>query len=607
MKKFFLSFCLFLFCLVFLLPSQGFTKPFIPNSSVMDISEVRPGMKGKAVTVISGRTRVSFPVEVISMVPRKGSPGNLILVKAKGPVIEKTGGIASGMSGSPVYINDKLIGAIGYGWNFSEHDLGLVTPLKDMVDIWEWPENYPDFPSPVKVKYSASDDIETGSESMDIISDNVDILLTEDEIFSKSTPLFATGLSRRAMMNIGNILEEKIVAGGMSSSQLPVEYKASLKPGDAVGVLLAWGDVSMGATGTLTSISNEGRFIAFAHPFLNRGNVAYPLTRAWIHDVIPSIKSPFKLGTPLSIVGCVTQDRPQGIGGRIGLFLPSVEVSLNFADIETSDTVRKKKRFQMAYDPFLISTIFPEMVLGSIDDLWGRKGEGTFRVNLEVEGGTLPKGWSVTNYFFSDKDVASETVDNLKEITNLIALNPFREIKPLGFHMDIEVTSQPKVLYIEKVSVDKKIVKPGEEIKVEVLLRPYRKKQIKKEFTLKVPEKSFGPCEVIVRGGGISPLGQESIARGLDTISSFSQLLEEMSAREANNEVILEFVFNNSPQFSPVGNNSDESQELLSEVKKRRMEEGTLRIFKSNYFVEGLLRKTVTVDPGNIKEPKNIK
>jgi len=570
-----------------------YAEPFVPVSDVMGVNAIKPGMKGYAVTVIEGTETARFPVEVISTVPQKSKPGKLILIRAGGPVIEKTGGIASGMSGSPVYIAGKLVGAIGYGWNFSEHDLGLVTPIEEMASIWEWPEDPPAFPFPVNITPVSKDQKDNGKniKSQDL---GTNILFEGASADIRSLPVYASGISSRAAENIGKVLDEKVVNSIIPvNDDIPVEYNARLEPGEAVGVLMAWGDVSMGATGTLTAVSREGRFVAFAHPFLNRGNVAFPLTRSWIHSVIPSVKSPFKLGTPLAIVGSVTQDRAQGIGGRIGKFLPAIDVSLKLEDTEFSRSSRK--RFHIASDPFLVSKIFPELLVGVIDDLWGRKGEGTFRVDLEIEGGTLSEGWNTSNYFFSDKDIATVAAEDLKSIVDAVSLNPFRKINPLGFYINIQATSEPKVLYIEKLKVDKKKIKAGEELKIEVTMRPYRKKQITKEFTLSVPEKAFGPCEVLVRGGGISPMEQESIYQGLNTISSFKELLEELNAREANNEVIIELVYNEKPDNNQnIDNNEDE---LLSAVKERRMKEGTLRIFKSNYYVEGLLRKKVTVVP----------
>ncbi len=583
-----------LFILIFLVlgvvsfPLRVYSSAFIPSKPVMAVQDLRPGMKGEALTVIQGQKIVSFPVEIISVIPKKGIPRNFVMIRATGPVIKKTGGIASGMSGSPVYIQGKLIGAIGYGWNFTEHDLGLVTPIEDMVSIWEWPERIPEFTKTVQLQTKPEKEKIRSDPPSEKEKETFSDLLLEE----RGAPLMADGLSPRSLENIGNLLHRDVLAvGGSGSTDLPVIYRASIFPGQAIGVLLAWGDVTMGATGTITSVSRDGRFVGFAHPFLNRGNVAYPLTTTWVHSVVPSIQAPFKVGTPLQIIGSVTQDRPQAIGGRIGVFLPSVDVSVSFSDMDTgSKSIRK---FHVVYDPFMISEILPEMVAGIIDETWGRNGEGTARVNVKVEGGGLHKGWKRSNYFFSDKDTVKECIKEISEITRIVSLNPFQEIVPLGIHVDVELTYLPKILFIEDLNVEKKEVKPGDEVSVEVKLRPYRKSQVLKKYTLNVPEDAFGPCEILVRGGGIAELGQETIAQGYQSISSFSQMLREMNAKEANNEVILEILCEKNPVSQL---KEQDEEELLSEVKARRIKEGTLRIFKSDYYVEGLLRKTIYVN-----------
>lgn len=578
---------------IIMIPKTAFSETFIPLDPVFKVQDLRPGMKGEALTVIQGQKVVPFPVEIVSVIPKKGIPRNLIMIRATGPVIDKTGGIASGMSGSPVYIRGKLIGAIGYGWNFTRHDIGLVTPIEDMISIWEWPEKIPDFTQTVSLG-SKPDGKKGDSEPENEIDTESDesVMLKQ-----RGTPLMADGLSSRALENIGDLLKRDVMAaGGAGSTDLPVIYKADISPGQAIGVLLAWGDITMGATGTITAVSRDGRFVGFAHPFLNRGNVAYPLTTAWIHGVVPSLQAPFKIGTPMQIIGSVTQDRPQAIGGRIGTFLPSVDASVSFSDVDTGS--RSERRFHVVYDPFMISEVLPEMVAGIIDELWARAGEGTVHVGIKIEGGGLQKGWKRSNYFFSDKDAVKECIKEIREITRIISLNPFKEIVPLGIHVDAELTFKPKILFIEELNIEKKDVKPGEEVSVEVKLRPYRKSQVVKKYKLKVPEDALGPCEILVRGGGIAELGQDTIAQGFQSISSFSQMLREMNAKEANNEVILELLCEKNPVMRSKEQDEDE---LLSEVKARRIKEGTLRIFKSDYYVEGLLRKTITVT--NSKQP----
>lgn len=583
--------------LVFAFPFFAEAVAFIPETPMMKIGEVRPGMRGEAHTVVKGQAVVTFPVTVVSVLPRKGIPKHLILIRAEGPIIEKTGGIAAGMSGSPVFINGKIVGAIGYGWNFSDHRLGLVTPLEDMIAVFDWKDVKPAFykpplpePSTVSPDVSSSD-ISSG----DIPSADAEPLVT----------LFADGMSQRAIAGLSSAFNGKILAvgSGMAENLPPVETVRKMNPGEAVGVMLAWGDVSLGATGTLTAVSKDGRFLAFAHPFINNGAVAYPLTRAWVHDVVPSIESPFKLGTPMSIIGTVTQDRPQAIGGKLNVYPPSFDFTVNLDDVDNKKKIRK--RFHVAAAPFLLSKLAPDALTGLLDDLWGQVGAGTARLNLSVSGPNLAGGWNRNNLFFSEKDLTKETLKEFKELVEVIALNPFTEIAPLGFQLDLEMTSNPRILLIEDVKVDKRKLKPGEKLKVEVRLRPYRKEPFVRSFELTVPKESSGKSTVVVRGGGIEEPGQDSITEGKTTIRDLPTLLKELSVRETNNQVVVEILSQRGPKFpskkASLGQEEmdapEDEPELLSAVTEKKLKEGSMRVFNTNYFVDGLQRRDISVTP----------
>lgn len=572
--------CLFLF-----LGGSAMADPFRPALETMSVGEVRTGMRGEARTVIDGEAIRTFPVEVVSILQRRGTPRNLILIRAEGALIEKTGGIAAGMSGSPVFIDGRLVGAIGYGWNFSDHRLGLVTPIEDMSDAWDWPLSSTKLPDPVAIA--------DPSEKDNLLEE---VLLSPDLGPADVSPeakviLVADGLSPRAEKALESRLGVTLnpLGSGGGSPYLPVETDWHPQPGAAVGVQLAWGDVSLGATGTLTAVDGSGRFVAFAHPFLNRGPVAYPLVRSMVHAVVPSLESPFKLGEALAIVGTVTQDRPQAIGGRLGYFAPSVSVTVTFRDVDMKR--EKTRRFHVVNDPFIFSSVVPDALLGMVDDLWGRLGEGTIRSTVHLEGRNLQRGWTRKNMFFSGSDVVAAAVSDVRFLTDLVALNPFLEVFPLGLKWDLEITRDPRVLLIEDVTVKEKEVAPGGKVEVTVKLRPYRKAQESRTFTLNVPDEASGTGEIVVRGGGIAEPEQESLLAGWRSITDLGQLLTEVNAKESNNEVIVELLL---PPKDPLAG-AEEEQKLLSELKKEKLREGTLRIFRSNFYVEGLMRRLVTI------------
>lgn len=544
------------------------------SSPVMDISKVKKGQKGLAYTVVSGNSVVSFPVTVISVIPQDGDPGHLIAIKADGPVIEATGGIAAGMSGSPVFIGSHLVGAIGYGWNFSDHRLGLVTPIEDMAQVFQWKDDVPPF-----VKAMPLDPL---------------VLVSDDSAYPKIS-LCLSGVGLRAQERLSKTLDSPVALSGGGGGGLKVETGASLVPGDAIGVLLAWGDVTVGATGTLSATSKDGRFLAFAHPFLQRGSVAYPLTRALIHHVVPSVESPFKIGSFGNIVGTVTQDRAQAIGGVIGAFPPSVDLSFRLYDRD--EKKRQIKHFRIVPDPLLVSQIAPPVFLGLMDRTWGRKGSGTAKMTVSFDGGGLQKGWSYTDFFFSPDDLADRMAHAVSGLVSSVALNPYRELLPLGIHFAVEVSSSPRILYIDKISLDKEVYNPGDTVEVSVHIRPYRGKNQVKSFSLSIPDGVFGPCQVTVRGGGLGEPdgGQGEMDR---SISDLDVLLKELSDKEKANEVVIELSYPPAISSDTEMGGLPPSGEFPGEVRRRKLKEGSMKVYRSDYYVEGSLDKSLMVFPG---------
>ncbi|MDR1916927.1 MAG: hypothetical protein LBQ58_10175 [Synergistaceae bacterium] len=588
-------------------------EPFIPTDPIMPLSQVKPGMKGECRTVIRGSDIVTFKAEVLDVIPNSGVPANLIFIRASGPVIDQTGGIAAGMSGSPFYIDGKLVGAIGYGWHFSRHDMGLVTPIEDMIEIWNNPEIIPSFdPAPIvaeKPPSAASDDkeldwerilsrditgSETGALSLDILTPSVD---------SFAGGIFISGLSQRMADKIGGILGKEVFAfgGGGSIGDRPkmVKYDAKLKPGMAMGASLAWGDVEIGAIGTLTAVAHDGRFVAFAHPFMDLGPTAAVLTEARISGVIPGLSSPFKIGTTGDIIGIVTQDRPQGIGGRIGRFAPAAGCNISLTDVDSGRTY--KRGFQVVQDKYLITNLIGVSIVGCIENLWGRSGGGSAKITATYSGSALPGGWKRTNVFVSETDVASEMLKEFNLLTQVLSVNQFQELRPFGVDVEVEVTQEPRVLYIEDVVVPKGVLHPGERVSFDITLRPWRKDPYVRTYSLVVPKNVTGIAELLVRGGGIGEENAEYMEAGWRSISSLPILLNEVDAKETNDQIVIEIrgqeALADQIKRSQNGNPEDlMNDKLKSEIRQEKMDEGSMRIIRTNYYVDGLIQKLISVD-----------
>ncbi|MEG1823178.1 MAG: SpoIVB peptidase S55 domain-containing protein [Cloacibacillus sp.] len=632
---------------------------FVPQDPVMPLSQVKPGMTGYAKTVLSGTKISSFKVTIIGVVPRKTDPKNLIVIRVDDKYVRQNGGIAAGMSGSPVYIGGKLIGAIGYGWAFSDNNLGLVTPIEEMTRAMEWPDKIPwfDIPKPAPELPASADaaapaskdvpPVQSGDKNALALSDDealsVDetICLSDDKLEKKMMPLAVDGISDRMAARLGRQLGVKVAPMGASAQAAgPVDLKWDPKPGAAMGAALAWGDFTAGGIGTLSAVSKDGKFLAFAHPMFNKGGVAYALMDANIVKIIPSVESSFKLGYLNKITGLVTQDRPQAIGGELGQLAAASSYTLRFKNIDTKETAQK--RFQTVADPFVGPEVAATGLLGLVDSLWAQKTEGTALISYSISGGNLTPAWTRRNIFYSDKDVVKSMQKEIDGMGKVMSLNPFREISPYGVEVEVELTKTPRVMFIDKIEItDKKeFYRPGDKLKVDVTFRPWRKQPVVKSFGLTVPENSIAFCEITVRGGGIEEPQQEPLLSGIRSVSTFAELLKELSVKETNNQIIVEISGpekdakkkkaktetakekQKSSDAKDLKDDSDKNKKpepgraaaqpkkdkkptftpedlledrFVSEIRDERVKEGSLVIADTNYYIEGVLRKFIRV------------
>ena len=600
--------------------------PFAPLDPIMPLSQVKPGMKGEARTVIRGTEIVSFPVEILEVIPQIGIPRNLIMIRANGgKALAETGGVAAGMSGSPVYVNGKLVGAIGYGWNFSRHDMALVTPIEEMMAIWDNPERIPSFalapvipdkPIPEKSADKKPEPRSQDVKSADVVSADYDAEIAsadiEEETDERAGYLFVQGLSPRMTEAMGELLGRKVVpfAGGSAGGTKKTKYNAQLKPGASIAAAVAWGDVEVSALGTLTAVGKDGRFVAFAHPFADLGMTSAALLEGKVARVVPGLESPIKIGNTGDIIGIITQDRPQGIGGRIGTFAPAASCTIRFTDVDAGRSF--KRSFQMVQDPYQLSKIASTAITGCIEDLWGRKGGGSAKITARFSGTPLVDKWGRTNIFVSEKDVAQEMMKEFTLLTQLFAVNQFQELRPFGIDVTVEMTQEPRVLYVEEVEVPKGPFHPGDTVSFDITLRPWRKTPFKRTYSLVIPQKVSGICELLVRGGGIAEENAEYMEAGWRSISSMPILLAELEAKETNDQMVLELRGQESLEAQILKAKTAKPEDLMndklkSEQQLEKMKEGSMRVVRTNYYVDGLIHRLIKVEPkpsaGDKKNP----
>ncbi len=497
---------------------------------IMTINEIEPGMKGLARTVFKGYEVEEFPVEIMDIIRNQGVGKNLILIRAGGDKIDKIGGIAAGMSGSPVYINGKLIGAIGYGWNLSDHRFCLVTPIEDMLELFN---------------DEGTNSTKTNDESG---------IINEEEINLK-TPLYVSGMNGRSFDRIKEDFEkygfEVIQTGNLTGTKKP-ENAYPLSPGSAVAVQLVRGDINIASVGTITYIGEGDKLLAFGHPFFNKGKVDYLLSEAYINSIIPSLNFPFKLGSPTSnLLGSITIDRGAGIAGKLRKYPQIIPLRTRVSD--KSRGIEKAINVQLVKDEDLVSSLVTNVTLQAVDSTLDRIGRGTARVKFKITGNGLPElSVERENVFYSRHDIAAMALTELYQIMDIVTFNPFKEISLIDIQLFIEVEERDSVALVQEARVLNQNIKPGDKLEIEVTIHPYRKKPVNKKYYLQLPDDIEPGMATLVVDGGFTwdayqdlseeevNLDQEINQAIISGYKDFETILDDFLKRPKNNELIMQ-------------------------------------------------------------------
>jgi len=492
---------------------------------VYPLEAVYPGLKGVGKTVVQGTLIEEFDVEVISVIPQPASISNLIMVRVSGDAIDRSGGIASGMSGSPVYVDDKLLGAISYAYEFSDHRIGLLTPAAPMLALMD------------------------------------KFIVTELEIpdgFSEiATPVTVSGIGGRALMPLKKALDayNVQVIPGVSGIMQQMDV-ARLEPGSAFAVQLLRGDFQVAAFGTVTEVDEQNRFVGFGHSFLHKGDVNYFVAPAVIHYTLPNLEVPYKIASAGASVGAIYQDRSVGVAGLLDAEAAYIPINISVTDLERQH--QDVYRVESIADSTLLTALVISSAYQGIDSSLDRIGSGTAYVRLEFHAHNLPQPIIRENMFYSDSDIAVWSLSDLSEGLEVLAGNNLQHIDLKGINVSITVDNSRRTAEIEKAIPRKFQVEAGSSVEVEVRIRPYRNAMETRVLRIDIPEDTMpGLMTVSVRGGSsgyyyakptvhttwesLQEQDADVMWREPTQAESLDLLLNGYMNRERNNEIVAEF------------------------------------------------------------------
>ena len=481
------------------LPAPAQVRPKSGPVEIMPSSELRPGMKGYAWTVFAGTEPEAIPVEIIGLLKNAWGPKqDVILAKMGGKALRTN--VAGGMSGSPVYVNGKLIGAVALRLSvFSPDAICGITPIELMLEIKDFDTSTPaDARTPEKAAAQYPLPLSGELAAQVLAAGAAGSLPRQDPILVPiETPLAFSGFAPEVLREYGPLFEQlglAAVEGGASGkldSPKPAPgWQNALQPGDVVTGVLVSGDMSVSGLGTVTY--NDGRrVLAFGHPFFNLGPVDMPMSKGEILLTNASAFQPNKFGNATEIVGALEQDRHSGILGVLGATADMVPVTVRLRSFNEDNSIRTEKELhfnvfvQQKWTPFLMMAT----LANSISEFNDYREECTYRVSgsvvldgqkkmlvstmqapseLSIPAPVLLAGWWGDK--FSRLFMNTVTAPRLKRVDAIVDLLPDR-----------------RVATIESAFIPVSEVTPGEEVPVRVFLRPYRGPRLERTFNLRIP------------------------------------------------------------------------------------------------------------------------
>jgi hypothetical protein len=536
-KKFKHLFLLVLIICIFM-ASVDSSVPILP------LDQVKAGMKGKGKSVFVGSRIEEFDVEIIGVLKNIEPKKSLILAKLRGGILGDTGVIA-GMSGSPVYVDGKLIGAIAYSLgNFIKEPIAGITPIGEMISISEEKAEGPSFSPQVSIKKHLTLD--------ELVELNKEFFQSKSTFFTQgkalmplTVPLVFSGFSSYAFDQSKSFFSKlgfdpvQGAPSGLSAEQISPPDIA-LEEGGPVGIQLISGDVDMSAIGTVTYIDGNN-VLAFGHPLYNLGSVDYAMTKAKVITVVPSLMSSFKLGITDSLVGKFSQDRTSGLFGEMGK-MPQ-RIPLNVKIMDTNGEVQDYK-ISVVDDKILT----PLLINVSLASILTTEERAIGDLSLGLLGNIyLENGMSIRleDLFSGQFDGSVVNLSSLVAAVTYYLLN--NEFEELGIHridLGIQAFHEVRFSFLEKVWLDRYEASPGENIKVKIDYRTFRGESRREEGNIQIPHLPAGSEFQLVVADTASMAKIEMSQYRTTTFvpRSLSQLIRMLSSLRKNNRIYIKIL-----------------------------------------------------------------
>ena len=462
------------------------------------VEDVRPGMKGFGLTVMKGTKVETFHAEVIGVL-KNTSPGrDMVLCRLEGLGLEKTG-IIAGMSGSPVYIQGKLLGAVAYGWAYGKEPIAGITPFCQMHGFVESYERRDlaeqGKPRRVGARHTLPTPIAAGNTVFDTVTVSQD---ADDEggkdreemwLTPLRTPLAATGFSANSLKllrgrthGLGLI---PVMGGAATAKQAAQARDVALEPGGPLAISLIRGDFDLSGIGTVTHIEGN-RVYGWGHPFMGLGGCDFPLMTGYIHTVYPRQTVSFKMGSPLRSVGVINADVSTCIAGWLGRQPDMLPVQMTVLRSDNSEP--RTFKVEVARQENLLASLVFTALTNSVDMEGEMPEEMTADLQARIElQGHAPILIKDTFSGFAGGRAPQALYSQVAASVSLLTRNPYRPLRITRIECETKIHAGRRSADIESVELESEVYAPGDTLRARVYVRPYKGAVRRLNVSLKLP------------------------------------------------------------------------------------------------------------------------
>ncbi|MCA1583487.1 MAG: hypothetical protein LC791_01485 [Acidobacteria bacterium] len=526
----------------------------IAQSGLLSVDEVRPGMVGVGRTVFEGSTIEEFKVHILGVLRNVVGPRrNLVLARLEGGPLERTGVIA-GMSGSPVYVDGRLLGAVSYALGqFAKEPIAGITPIGEMVDatVLATPSpgtrpvamTWPVAPADLVAIWSrdlgrARTFVDTASQALLVGADTSAVSAHMGTLLRPiAVPLVAAGFDADVLAPIAPALAERgwlpvSAPNSLPAPDAPEAPPRTLRPGDAVGVSLLSGDFVLGATGTVTHVDGD-RVYAFGHPMYNLGPTQFPMTQADVQVVLPSLLQSSKLASLGPIIGTVQQDRATAIAGRLGAGPTTIPISITLnSDRGASRTfsfgVVKDHTFTPLLTYLAVANVLTSYQRAAGPASFTVRGTATISEHADL---------AFEDIFTGDQPAGGAAAYVAGPLTFLLK-NAVEPVNVERLSLTIDATEQSTTARIERVWLDTTRPRAGRTAIVNVLLRSFRGEEMVKQVPIEFPANASGSLQLLVSDAARLALEERRETRGAEA-QRVSQLIRTFNRARRSNRLYV--------------------------------------------------------------------